>query len=281
METLTQILQAILVAKNPLLSVETKRILLKEGLQSYVLDFLYNHPIYRRLNFYGGTCLHVVYGLDRLSEDLDLDNSADINLGALKDDLFTLFANKFGYKDAFIKIQQGENGIYRGTLKFPVLNTLGLSAYSNEALHLKVEISHHKQVALIQNTPVFYHGRSFVPSHFSLETMMAGKMIACIERNFQRGKDGAFIKGRDFYDLLWFMQKGIQPLAEKLKKDGQKSYTTQSAFQELQKKISAIKTTDLAVDLLPMFESQQYVNNWLDSFHQNFERYTRSFLNPQ
>jgi hypothetical protein len=71
--------------------------------------------------------------------------------------------------------------------------------------------------------PVFYHGYSFVPSHFSLETMMAGKIIACLERNFQRGRDGAFIKGRDFYDLLWSMQKGIQPLADKLEKDSQKT----------------------------------------------------------
>ncbi len=202
METLTHALHAILVAKSPLLPVETKRILLKVGLQSYVLDFLYNHPVYRRLNFYGGTCLHVVYGLDRLSEDLDLDNNSEINLETLKDDLTTLFVGTFGYKDVSIKTQQGEKDIYRGTLKFPILNALGLSSYANEALHLKVEISHHKQVALIQNTPVFYYGRSFVPSHFSLETMMAGKMIACIERNFQRGKEGAFIKGRDFYDLL-------------------------------------------------------------------------------
>ncbi len=281
METLTHTLRAILTAKNPLLPVETKRIILKEGLQSHVLDFLYNHPVYRKLNFYGGTCLHVVYGLDRLSEDLDLDNSAEINLGTLKDDLLALFADAFGYKDVSVKTQQGKNGVYRGTMKFPILNALGLSSYANEALHLKVEVSHHKQVAVIQNTPIFYHGRSFVPSHFSLETMMAGKMIACIERNFQRGREGAFIKGRDFYDLLWFMQKGVQPLAEKLEKDGKKIYTTRSAFQELQEKIYSIKTTDLAQDLLPMFESQQYANNWLDSFHQNFERYARNYINPQ
>ena len=102
METLTHALQTILAVKNPLLPVETKRILLKEGLQSYVLDFIYNHPVYRRLNFYGGTCLHVVYGLERLSEDLDLDNSAEINLETLKDDLVTLFANKYEYKDLSI-----------------------------------------------------------------------------------------------------------------------------------------------------------------------------------
>lgn len=74
MATLIQTLQGVLYEKDPHLPPETKRILLKEVLHAHVLDYLYNHPIYRRLNFYGGTCLHVVYGLNRLSEDLNLDN---------------------------------------------------------------------------------------------------------------------------------------------------------------------------------------------------------------
>jgi len=64
MATLIQTLQNVLDGKDPLLAVETRRIILKEVLQVYTLDFIYNHRIYRRLNFYGGTCLHVVYGLN-------------------------------------------------------------------------------------------------------------------------------------------------------------------------------------------------------------------------
>jgi len=71
MATLIQTLQNALVSKDPLLAPETKRIILREVLQAYVLDYLYNHPSYRHLNFYGGTCLHAIYGLNRLSEDLD------------------------------------------------------------------------------------------------------------------------------------------------------------------------------------------------------------------
>ena len=79
MTTLIQALQHALSTKDPLLPVETKRILLKEALQSYVLDFLYNHSHYRRLNFYGGTCLHIIYNLNRLSEDLDFDNGENLD----------------------------------------------------------------------------------------------------------------------------------------------------------------------------------------------------------
>jgi hypothetical protein len=278
MASLIQTLQHTLQSRDPLLALETKRILLKEVLQAYVLDYLYNHPKYRRLNFYGGTCLHVVYGLNRLSEDLDFDNGSGLDLSSLGADLTTLFRGSLGYEPAEIKSQQGESGILRLTVKLPVLNELGLSPYRNESLHLKVEVSHHRQIAVLRNTPVFYLGRSFVPSHFSLETMMAGKMIACLERNFQRGREGAFIKGRDYYDLLWFMQNGVRPLEEKLAKDGEKSYTVQSAVQALKQKIAGISIQDLAVDLLPMFENAVFIDSWLESFHANFERFADNYI---
>jgi len=271
-------MQYTLSQKDPLLANETKRIILKEALQAYVLDFLYNHTSYRRLNFYGGTCLHVVYELNRLSEDIDLDNSRRVELNDLESDMLTHFRATMGYSEVTAKTQIGEEGIHRTTLKFPVLYELGLASRLNEVLHLKVEISHHQQVSIIRKTPVLTYGRSFVTAHFSLETMMAGKMLACLERNFQRDKAGAAIKGRDFYDLLWFMQKKVQPLEEKLAKDGSHPYTTLSAMQALREKIGCIKTHDLAVDLLPLFEQRAFIVSWLDSFHENFAGLVKGYL---
>ncbi len=278
MATLIQSLQNVLAGKDPLLAPETKRIILKEVLQAYVLDYLYNHTGYRRLNFYGGTCLHVVYGLNRLSEDLDFDNQASLELSQLANDLVEYFHKSFGYRDASAKTQRGEGGILRVTVKFPVLNALGLSPHPSEALHLKVEVSQHEQVAVIQHTPVFVYGRSLVAAHFSLETMMAGKMLACLERSFERGRSGAQIKGRDFYDLLWFMQQRVQPLEAKLVRDGQQPYTVESAMLALQEKVAHIMPRDLAIDLLPMFESRQYIEAWLEAFHENFQALVRIYL---
>jgi hypothetical protein len=283
MATLIQTLQNVLASKDPLLAIETRRIILKDNLQAYVLDYLYNNPTYRRLNFYGGTCLHAVYGLNRLSEDLDLDNSVGLDLDHLAGDLVQHFQKSFGYADVSAKVQEGAGdtlspGILRVTLKFPVLNALGLSPHPSEALHLKVEVSQHEQVAVIQRTPVLFYGRSLVVAHFSLETMMAGKMLSCLERNFERGRSGMQIKGRDFYDLLWFMQQRVQPLEEKLARDGQQPYTIDSAMFALQEKIAHIKIRDLAIDLLPMFESRPFIEAWLEAFHENFLVLVKGYL---
>jgi len=277
MATLIQLMQNVLSQKDPLLPNETRRVILKEFLHAYTLDFLYNHSTYRKLNFYGGTCLHVIYGLNRLSEDIDLDNSNGIDLGEFENDLMAFFHSNIGYADVTAKTQIGEWGVRRTTLKFPILFALGLTSHANEPLHLKVEVSQHKQISIIRRTPVLLFGRSFVVAHFSLETMMAGKMLACLERNFQKG-EGATIKGRDFYDLLWFMQQRIQPLDEKLAKDGDQHYTVQSAMELLGNKIADMKKSDLAEDLLPLFEERSYIEVWLEGFQENFQEYVKAYL---
>jgi hypothetical protein len=277
MATLIQLMQNLLSQKDPLLANETKRVILKEFLQVYTLDFLYNHPVYRKLNFYGGTCLHVIYGLNRLSEDIDLDNSNGIDLNNLEGDLLTFYRSNIGYADVTAKTQIGEWGVRRTTLKFPILYALGLTLHASEALHLKVEVSQHKQISILRKTPVLLYGRSFVAAHFSLETMMAGKMLACLERTFQKD-EGATIKGRDFYDLLWFMQQKIQPLEEKLAHDGKNSYTVRSAMQMLGEKIADLRISDLAEDLLPLFEQRSFIEAWLEGFKENFREYENNYL---
>jgi len=119
---------------------------------------------------------------------------------------------------------------------------------------------------------------TLIAAHFSLETMMAGKMLACLERNFERGGGDTQIKGRDFYDLLWFKQQRVQPLEEKLARDAEQPYTVLSAMLALQDKIAYIKTRDLAIDLLPMFESRPFIEAWLESFHDNFQAFVKGYL---
>jgi len=288
MTTLIQSLQNLLSTMDSQTLIETRRILLKESLQVLVLDFLYNHTYYRELKFYGGSCLRMVYGLNRLSEDLDLDNSGrysvdggankGLDLSHLKDDLLAYFHQVLKYPNALVKIHQSAAGILRITIKLPVLQELKLSSNREEALHLKLEISHHYQVSQTRRTPIITFGRSFVPIHFTLETMMAAKMLACLERSFEKGSTTVRVKGRDYYDLLWFIQKRVQPLEEKLYKDGSKPYSTKMAMEELSKRVGNIHPHDLRLDLLPLFEKRTFIEAWLESFQENFQEWVRYYL---
>jgi hypothetical protein len=74
------------------------------------------------------------------------------------------------------------------------------------------------------------------------------------------------------------MQRGVRPLEEKLTLDGEKTYTVESALLALREKIKDISVSDLAVDLLPMFESRTFIETWLENFHISVERYAESYL---
>ena len=277
MATLIQILEQQLTTKGSGLNNPTQRILLKEVLQSLVLHFIYNHKHYRNLNFYGGSCLRVVYQLNRMSEDIDLDNANQVSLDNLVEDIQNYFYTNLASDPVITSFQRSENQIFRVTLKFPVLFALKLSQHQNENLHLKIEISHHAQKMIVEKTPIIYYGKSFVPNHFSIETMMAGKILACLQRSFVVGDTKTDFKARDFYDLLWLMQKNIQPYQEKLIQDGNLPETLAEVFGLLDEKVNRIDPQDLYRDLNFLFEDQLFIQSWCENFKSNFLRFSQPY----
>jgi len=51
-----------------------KKNLLREYLQYKILEAIFESPLADKLIFMGGTCIHIVHGGPRFSEDLDFDN---------------------------------------------------------------------------------------------------------------------------------------------------------------------------------------------------------------
>ncbi len=97
-------------------------------------------------------------------------------------------------------------------------------------------------------------GRSFVAAHFSLETMMAGKMRRRLERSFRRAKG---LPSRDVIIMICCgsCSRKIQPLEEKLAKDGNQPYTVRSAINYWAKRLLKWNRT-WPEDLLPLFEQR-------------------------
>jgi len=70
---------------NSELDVETRRNVLKEELQFYLLNFIYHHAEYSRWIMYGGSALRIIHGLDRMSVDLDFEVTHEVTAGFLKE----------------------------------------------------------------------------------------------------------------------------------------------------------------------------------------------------
>lgn len=110
--------------------------------------------------------------------------------------------------------------------------------------------------------------------HYDIETLMAGKMIACLERVFKKGDTGIEIKGRDFYDLIWYMEKGVDPNPLRLEDGG---YTVKKAFSALDDKVESITSRGLRIDLDPLFPSSNFIRGWCDNFHDLYSRYREQY----
>lgn len=258
-------------------NLEVRRVVAKDVIISYILSFIYNDKKYANLAFYGGTCARVVYGLDRFSEDIDLDNSQNIDVTKFGEELAGYCKYRMQIEGADVYQQSGEGGIRRFVLRVPIMQEIGLSPRPSEKLHVKVEMSTMVKQAKIEKTPVVRHGQAMVITHFDQPSLMAGKMIACIERMWRKGRTrGTEIKGRDFYDLIWYMNRGIKPNIDVLRHAGEKSYTQLQAWGELEQKIKAIDKAELKVDLQSFIANGVYLDNWLDNFHDYFGRLRKS-----
>lgn len=193
---------------------------LKEYIQYLVLSLIYNHSEFKKLVFKGGSCLRICYNLPRLSEDLDFDYGKrqfpDGLLPGLEKYLSDEIKSKY-FPSLETKIQSTVH-LY---LKFPLLHKLGLSEKSeSDKLYVKIET----EDAILPEadftlTPVSQLGFNFMAYHYDLPTLMAGKIHAVLNRLWFKGKKQEIdIKGRDFYDLYWFLQNQIKPNWRALRK---------------------------------------------------------------
>ncbi|MBI4359790.1 MAG: nucleotidyl transferase AbiEii/AbiGii toxin family protein, partial [Candidatus Jacksonbacteria bacterium] len=247
-----------------------------EYAQYHVLEFIYSRSSYQKLIFTGGSCARIFFGLNRLSEDIDLDASEPIDKSKLAQDLVRHFKKDLQYKNIEMALKGQKEKIY---LKLPVLFNLGLAQRGeSEKLYVKVEIDKplSKKFAP-QLTPVAQGRFSFFVRHYDEGTLMAGKIIAIIKRVFAKGKgDEVAFKGRDYYDLLWYMQKEAAPNQEYLHEALGLS-NNQEIWSKLDERVAAVKIAYLKEDIENLFDNKKFVDDFADNFKELYARYKEKY----
>ena len=247
--------------------------ILKEYLHYFVLDYIYGSK-FKDIVFYGGSALRMLFDLPRLSEDIDFEADERINLRELAVGLENYFKKDLAlYEKVQVNKMRTINRIF---LKLPVLYEIGLSPHKGEVLRLKVE-ARPLPTEFFNNTKTSLtlkskYGVTFVAKHYDLPTLFAMKLPAILGRGkggFKKGKaeEGINFKGRDFYDLIWYMEQGIIPDPIMLEKREIKK-SLKEIFDEIEIFVANNKsfTKGLSGDLWPLFASTGFV----DTFSKNF-----------
>lgn len=234
--------------------------LLKNYLQVFALNFIYSDEKYNNLVFYGGSVLSQCYELPRLSEDLDfVDLDGKVEIDNLAGSLKVYFEKELGLQ-VTTKTQK-----FRIYLKFPILKQLGMASDSqSDLLYLKVEIFDGSNFCKKHKTeirPFFKFNQSIMIKTFDLSTLMATKIRAILHRKWEKiSKKGDVlisVKGRDYFDLMWYLQKEV-----KLNLDCVKEV---KSIEELRKKLLAIvgkiDSRSVVLDLENFIADREFVKS--------------------
>lgn len=243
------------------------RSLLKESIQFYILNFIFNSIWGKKLVMKGGTCLRFCFDLPRLSEDLDFDieNPDQFDIDKFVGDLGSYFTKTLQFFRIQIKLANNKRTIY---LRFSILEGLGFSIGKNESniIHVRVDLTPApvkgcQTEISIKSTDDF----SFLIRRYSLADLFAGKLCAILKRESMEGtaKTERF-KGRDYFDLIWFGEKGISPnwkFVEKVTK-----LKKSEAIRKLKYKAGRVTSAFLRDDLRPFLADAGFAETFAKNF---------------
>ena len=257
------------------------RNLLKEYLQIYVLNYIYTNKEYNKnLIFTGGTCLRHFYNLPRLSEDLDFDYNREFNSKNLLDNLLGYFQSKYQYTDMSPALKQDGKQIL---LKFPILRSLNLTqGNESEMLYIKIDLKPNpSDTYKTEISSKSMSGFNFVALHYDLSTLMAGKILAILTRKQLIGKDNReTVKGRDYFDLLWYLKQEIMPNIERISAVLNEKITMGDLKERLDNKVTILMSNyknDFKSDLLPLIENQDFIPIYIDNYMEEYNRSIKYF----
>ena len=170
----------------------------REYLQARILKSLQRSGAMVPLAFHGGTALRFLYAIPRYSEDLDfaLENpDASYDFRAYLHTIQGEFA-KEGYEVA-IRLND-KKAVNAAFVRFDhLLYELGLSSQRDEVLRVKVEVDTKPPVGAGLDTTIVRRHVTLRLQHHDRPSLLAGKLHAFFQRRY--------VKGRDLYDLLWYL----------------------------------------------------------------------------
>ena len=256
------------------INAEISRNALKEELQFHVLNFIYHHPKYSAWIMYGGSALRIVHNLDRMSVDLDFEIAHAITekfLEELKQEIESHFSNTYGTGTDFltVKITTG-----RGlTLKFHVGEELRFGLPSS-LVHIKIDLNHFvAPKAVLERHPINHDQLSFVIATYNLGSLMASKLAAIFLRGTRGVGEARYEeKGRDIYDLLWYMNKKVAPDFDYLMVKSIDIKDPRALFDKLTLQMNKVSDENLKRDLLPLFLNRTYIEHWLENWRESYLR---------
>ena len=275
--TMNTVIETMLSKYNPKNNQERENAI-KEILQEIALAGLSRGGFFQKAAFYGGTCLRIFHGLNRFSEDLDfalVEKDPNFKLDAY----FPSLQKEFQSYGIEMNIEQKskdngkeiESAFKKGNTLMLMMSFFPKSdeakkVVSNQKLKIKFEIDTDNPSGGITE-----HRYKMLPAPYEVQifdeaTLFAGKIHAILCRSFKN-----HVKGRDFYDYLFYIGKGskfnIKYLESKLKNSNayigeNENLTLQRVKKLLKEKFESIVYASAVNDVVNFIDDKESLKFW-------------------
>ncbi|MCA6378424.1 MAG: nucleotidyl transferase AbiEii/AbiGii toxin family protein [Cytophagales bacterium] len=248
---------------------------LREIMQEIALAGLQRSGFFEKAAFYGGTALRLFYGLDRFSEDLDfslLEVNPDFSLKPYLEGIITEFSALGMQVSVKEKVKTKQTNIDSAFLKSDtvwkelivegVVPQAGIGI--RPSLQIKIEVDTHPPLGFETEEKLLLKPFSFYVKCFKLPDLFAGKMHALIFRKWKQR-----VKGRDWYDMEWYIKKGVPLhldhflLRTRNSGDWDEKTITQNKFiQLIEDKITNVSFKAIREDIVRFIRDDKALEIW-------------------
>jgi predicted nucleotidyltransferase component of viral defense system len=178
--------------------VNQKICIAREYLQARILQSFQDDGVFARWAFQGGTALRFLFSLPRFSEDLDfalIEGREDVVIERALERARSAFQAE-GY-DINTKCKP-ERTVVSAFIGFVgLLYELGLSQQRRQILSIKVEVDTNPPAGATMDTTLVRRHVTLNLYHYDKASLLSGKLHALLSRSW--------CKGRDLYDLVWYL----------------------------------------------------------------------------
>ena len=250
---------------------------LKEVIQEVALCGLSRGGFFTKAAFYGGTALRIFYGLDRFSEDMDFSlqsQDSDFQIEKYFPSLEKeLLANGFelqiekkkksvesDVQSAFLK-----GGTLVHLLKIVPADKKILGISNNELIKIKFEVDTNPPAGAGYEIKYGLLPIPYAVKMYDEASLFAGKIHAVLCRSWKKR-----VKGRDFYDYLWYLARGtsvnILHLQKRLEQSGEwtsdEILTLPKIIDLLCQHFAAVDFEQAKQDVLPFITDSRKLDMW-------------------
>ncbi len=266
-----------MISKYECRSAEDYTHALREIMQEIALLGLWRSKFFEKAAFYGGTALRILYGLDRFSEDLDFSLLSSMN-GFDLDNYSTALEKElraFGFDVRMEKRNKAiASPVQSAFLKANTLNELLVITIDEsivrevprgQILKIKLEVDTDPPGGFDTESKFLLQPIPFAVRTYTLPDLFAGKMHAVLCRQWKNR-----VKGRDWYDLVWYVANNpelhLSHLEQRMRQSGHWSDNHTLDRKLLSKKIDTLDLDQARSEVEPFVKHPEALAIWSREF---------------